>query len=121
MDILLIKNTGDAAFQNGAIPVTDEARQSVAQRLTILLSTFKAEWFIDQDYGIDYIGQVVGRKRSKSAIDTLFQSAILSEPLVKSIASFSSDIGSDRKYSVTFTAITDTGEITEPITINLGL
>lgn len=121
MDILLLKDSGDAAFVNGSIPTTDETRQSVAQRLTIKLSTFKAEWFMNQDYGIDYIGQVMGRKRSKSAIDTLIQAAILEEPLVKSISSFTSDIGSDRKYSIAFQVIVDTGEVTEPITINLGL
>lgn len=121
MDILLIKETMDAAFTNGAIPVTDEVRQSVAQRLTIKLSTFLAEWFLTQDYGIDYIGQFMGRKRSKNALDVLIQSAILEEPLVESIASFSSEIDSSRTYSVYFQVVVSSGEVTEPITINLGL
>ena len=76
MDILLVKETGDAAFINGAIPTTDETRQSVGQRLKIKLQTFYGTWFMDETYGIPYIEQVMGRKRSKSAIDALIQAAI---------------------------------------------
>lgn len=121
MDILLVKDTGDAAFINKAIPVTDETRQSVGQRLKIKLQTFFGEWFMDETYGIPYIEQVMGRKRSKSAIDALLQKAILEEPLVKSIASYSSEITPSRQYLATFQVLVDTGEITEPITINTGL
>lgn len=121
MDILLVKNTGDAAFVNRAIPITDEVRQSVGQLLKIKLQTFYGEWFMDETYGIPYIEQVMGRKRSKSAIDTLMQSAILEEPLVKSIASWTSEITPSREYLVTFQVLVDSGDVTEPITINIGI
>jgi hypothetical protein len=122
MDILLNGDTKDAVFLNGQCPVTDEARQSTAQRLTIKLRTFQGEWFVDEEYGIPYIGKIMGRGRKKSSIDTIFQQAILEEPYIASIASFTSDIdAATRTYSAVFTAITNMGETTEPITINLGL
>jgi len=121
MDILLVKETGDAAFINGTIPTTDETRQSVGQRLKIKLQTFYGTWFMDETYGIPYIEQVMGRKRSKSAIDALIQAAILEEPLVKSLVSYTSEINSSRQYLATFQVMVDTGEITEPITINTGI
>lgn len=109
---------GDLFFVNGACPVTNENRLTVAQRLRIRLLTFLSEWFLDTQYGIPYYEQILGRKTSKSVVDRIFQTEILKEQGVLEILEFSSTLGSSRQYSMSFRVRTDKNQDTDVITIN---
>lgn len=111
---------GDAVFINGPLTaegVTTKRIETVAQRLRIRLLTFMGEWFADVNYGIPYYQRILARKPTKSAVDQIFQQAILAEEGVREITSFSSTY-TNRVYSATFRVRVDGGE-TEPLTISL--
>ncbi len=124
MDLLIDKEPissgyGDIVWRNGPLR-KEETTQSridvVAQRLLILLRTFKGEWFLDTDYGIPYFQSILGMKTSKSAVDLIFQKAILAENGVRELTFFESTFV-NRQYSMTFRVKVTTGEESGLITI----
>lgn len=120
MDIKLDETTGDVVFVNGESTVTSIGSEDLAQRLSIRLGTFKGEWFMDDQLGIDYFGSVLGKGRSKSAIDALFQSEIMKETDVLQITKFDSVKDNDN-YDLSFTARTENGAVVSIPTITIAL
>lgn len=110
---------GDIVWRNGPLR-KEETTQSrvdvVAQRLLILLSTFRGEWFLDTEYGIPYFQSILGMKTSKSAVDLIFQKAILAENGVRELTFFESTFV-NRQYSMTFRVKVTTGEESGLITV----
>lgn len=103
MDIKLSLLTGDAEFVNGGTPVTQDAGESVSQKLYIMLRTFAGEWFLNVDHGIPYFQSIFGQKVSVQAVDLIFQQKILEEEGVQELTSFSSNLNaSSRTYSLSF-------------------
>lgn len=120
MDILLDENH-DIFFDGKDISLTTSKDESLRQRLRIKLLTFLGEWFLDPSIGIDYYGSVFGKNRSKEAIDSIFQKAILEEESVKAISSFSSHIDkTSRVYTLKFEVVSDTSGEPIPINLNVG-
>lgn len=109
----------DIVWRNGPLR-KEETTQSrvdvVAQRLLILLSTFRGEWFLDTEYGIPYFQSILGMKTSKSAVDLIFQKAILAENGVRELTFFESTFV-NRQYSMTFRVKVTTGEESGLITV----
>lgn len=102
MDLLLNRTTGDAVFVNGTTSVVSEAGENVAQRLYIMLRTFAGEWYLNIDHGIPYFQSILGKKNTRQAIDLIFQQKILAEEGVQEILEFSSNLSSDRIYTMNF-------------------
>ena len=103
MDIKLSLLTGDAEFVNGGTPVTQDAGESVSQKLYIMLRTFAGEWFLNVDHGITYFQSILGQKVTTQAVDLIFQQKILAEEGVQELLSFSSTLNtSSRVYSMSF-------------------
>ena len=111
MDILLDDNH-DISFSGKDFKLTSSVAESLSQRLKIKLLTFYGEWFLDATEGVDYYGSILGKNRSKQAIDSLFMKKILEEDDVTSITSFESHIDKEiREYSLSFSVVTsDTSE-----------
>jgi hypothetical protein len=125
MDILQNLLTRDAVFINApmqtSVSTTDDINQTVAQRLNIKLSTYQGEWFSDLEYGIPYFQSILGTKNSQPTVDMIMKQAILADPSVVQLVSFSSNLDTaTRTYSATFQVKTNEGTITTPITINQG-
>lgn len=119
MDLKLDFNTGDLIFHNGPLTpkyTTQPFVETVAQRLFILLRTFEEEWFLDLTHGIPYFQSILGKKTTKSAVDTLLQQEVLAENGVKEITYFNSTLV-NRQYSAQFRVRVKTGEETDTITI----
>lgn len=116
---LISSKYGDIVWRNGPLR-KEETTQSrvdvVGQRLLILLRTFKGEWFLDTEYGIPYFQSILGMKTSKSAVDLIFQKAILAENGVRELTFFESTFV-NRQYSMTFRVKVTTGEESGLITI----
>lgn len=109
----------DIVWRNGPLRKEDTTQSRVdvvAQRLLILLRTFKGEWFLDTEYGIPYFQSILAQKTSKSAVDLIFQKAILAENGVKELTFFESTFV-NRQYSMTFRVKVTTGEESGLITI----
>lgn len=102
MDILL--GTGLTLTSKNDIALTTSYPQSVSQRLTIRFKTFVNEWMLDLNYGVDWFNKILGKGRSKSAIDAIIRNIITQEAEVQSIASFSSTL-IGRAYSCKFAVI----------------
>lgn len=116
---LLLNSDHDIVWNNGPLRKEDTTQSRVdvvAQRLLILLLSFRGEWFLDTEYGIPYFQDILARKTSKSAVDLIFQKAILSENGVKELTFFESTFR-NRQYSLTFRVKVTTGDETENITI----
>lgn len=120
MDLLVDQDTGDLVYDNTKVTVTEEQRQSVAQKLQIKLQTFLGEWFLNTASGIPYYEQIFGKVRSKSSIDLIFQQKILEEPDVVEITEFTSEITSGRSYNLSFRVRTTLNQITNNINIEIG-
>lgn len=101
MDLLMDIRNGvhDNVFVNGQCPVVTDPVERVMQRLKIKLLTFKGEWFHNTEYGVPYWQEVLGKRVSKSRVDIVLQEAILEEPGVVEIVSFSSSL-EKRSYSL---------------------
>ena len=87
MDLLMdINGTGDMVFVNGAAPRTYIEADVVAQRLAIHLRTFRAEWFLDEPYGVPWF-EILGTKKTKQQVDAILQREVLSVQGVREIVS----------------------------------
>ena len=120
MDILLDLGTGDAVFTNGGTTVTSDITEAVMQRLFITLKTFEGEWYLNTDHGIPYFQSILGAKNSKEAIDLIFQQKILQDPDVQAITEFTSTLGADRQYTLSF-KITVRGVTSSITNIQIGV
>jgi hypothetical protein len=117
MQLLLDTTTHDIVFDN-TNRVTASFTDSIVQRLKIRLLTFLGEWFLDGEEGVPYFQSVLGIKGDKSRVDVIFKEAILKDPDVVNISSFTSTLDiSTRQYSCTFTCLTKLGVTTAPLTL----
>lgn len=110
---LLWKRDGevhDLVFVNGECPTTDGRSDNVAQRLYIRLRTFRSEWFLNVDYGVPWLENILGHKVKKQTVDMIIQSQILSERGVKKLIKFESSFDRVRRvYECRFSVLTDEG------------
>lgn len=121
MDILLDLDTHDLVFVNGAVAITPEQRDSVAQKLKIKLLTFLGEWFLNTDDGIPYRERIFGKVKSKALVDAIFQEKILEEEGVLALTEFESTLNPDRTYVMNFRVRTTLDQITDVIEITAGV
>lgn len=120
MDLLWVRDgkVHDLVFVNGECPTTRGRTDSVAQRLYLKLRTFQGEWFLNEDHGVPWLEDVLGKKVKTSTVDMIIQNAILSTSGVKKIETFSSSFDNpNRVYECRFTFISDVGERSEEIII----
>lgn len=120
MDLLLDRTRGvhDLVFVNGECPSTGDLIDVVIQRLYIRLRTFLGEWFLNVEYGVPWLEDVLGHKAPKSRVDMIIQSQILAERNVKQVTEFNSTMDTlTRNYTCSFRVRTDSGEESEVITI----
>ena len=97
----------------GDLQLTENAIQSLGQRLKIKLLLFKNTYFMDLDFGIPYYEEVFVKGRSKKLLDAVFKQAIFETPEVGSILNYRSEFDrKERKYSPTFTVVSKDGQQT---------
>lgn len=81
--------------------------QYIRQKLKIVLSTFKGEWFLNTEIGMPFYQEMLGKNNAISKIESIFIRAIKSIPEVAKILYI--DVNQDkqtRTISVSF-AVTD--------------
>lgn len=117
MDIKLTSNGID--FSRDFV-LTESLIEKVAQRLSVRFKTHVNTWMLDLEYGVDWLGSVFGKGRSKAAVDALLTGEILKERYVNSITSFQSTL-IGRVYILTFSVkVIDQG-VQEVVTLSLLL
>lgn len=102
MDIKLSDPKHDILIENGDFQLTQDTCESLRQRLIIKLLSFRADWYLNLNEGIDYYGSILGKPRAKETIDIIFKNAILNTEDVLEITEFKSAVTKDRFYKLNF-------------------
>jgi len=104
---------GDLAIDEGdLVSVTD--MEATRQRLWITLRTFLGEWYLDITEGVPYYENVLVKNPNPADLDAVFKDAILSDPKVESLESFTLTIDSqNRQLTLSFRALCEDGEVIE--------
>lgn len=92
----------------------------VAQKIRCKLNMMKGEWYLDRDAGIPYLTEILGKNKSDVRLQEIFVMALAEIPEITKIKSF--DIENNyqlRTKKVTFSVITEEGEITEIIDLTI--
>ena len=114
MDLALDSN-GNLDIQGGQIQTVTSAPE-VAQRLQIVLSVYRGEWFNDVTFGVRYFddgapGAMLVKNPNIPAIVDQLKTIITTTPGVDRLTSFlSSFVESARTFSVTFGVLTSDGD-----------
>lgn len=118
-DIKLDKVTYDLEITNRDINLFDTIEDLTVQQVKINLLNFRGEWFRDVTVGIPYLQEILGRRGSKGAADTLIKNTILGTDNITSITSYNSSITTERGLQVVFSATTNSGEILQNILVEV--
>lgn len=116
-NLLLDKYTHDLVLENYNLVLVegiDYIRQKLKARLLFIFN----EWFLDGTQGVRYFEQVLKKNPNITLIDSLIRATILETDRVNDISNYSSNFDpAQRKFTVSFIAKTDFGEL--PITETL--
>lgn len=109
MDLALDPDTGDLALTGGRLQTVTGAAE-VTQRLRLALGVHTGEWLLDTSFGVDWLGKVLGKGRSKPRVDAEIKRAILATPGVTRLTAYTSTI-TGRSLAVNFTVATAADEL----------
>ena len=103
MDFSLKEN--DLELINGDIALCNNDVDAVAQSIAIRLKILAGEWFLDQNLGVPYLSQILGKKHSDRLLSKLLAKEIEAVPGVKELSDFSFDEGAHpRSIAIKFKA-----------------
>jgi hypothetical protein len=112
-DILLDKPTNDLAIVDFDLQLTTGDELTV-QKIKQVLRLFQGEWFLNNNIGMPYLTEILGKGNSLSRIETLYIRAIQSIPEVVEILEFNIDeISNTRELSISFKVRDEDGTILE--------
>ena len=93
----------------------------VAQQVKMTLLTFLSEWFLDINWGVPYLEEVLVKNPRLSSVEHILRAKIKNVPDVERITSFSMTYNRQARYlSVVFSADTLLGPIKDSISLNLA-
>ena len=96
---------------NGDLVLIDGG-EALQQKLSIKLKFVLGEWFIDVGYGIPYPEYIWVKNPDLTVIESLLKAAILEEPGVKELKTFSMNYQpQQRRLDVSFSVDTDFGTL----------
>ncbi len=97
-------------------------QEAVAQACRIALATFQGEVWSDEDAGLPYFDEILIKNPNASAVRGYFRQAILGVTGISEITALALDSDRvNRKLTVTWSAISDLGELIENQTTTLDL
>jgi len=82
---ILLQDDNDIYFDGSDIGIS-EGNQTIKQEVIIIFNTHTREWFYNLNFGIEYLGNILGEKVSPITIDSLLYNAALSIDGVLSFA-----------------------------------
>jgi len=117
-DLLLDETTNDLVFSStNDLMFTETLNEELRQRVSIHLQMFQGEWFINTNFGVPYLQDIISIARSKSVVDSILKRHAEEETGTGNITDFNSDFNFDtRQYSLTFNCYSDN----TPITIQIN-
>lgn len=112
VDINLDPSSHDIDISKGII-LNTEGSPSLAQKVKIALLLRTNEWPENINVGVPYSQSILSSKNNKTLIDSYLQSYILNIPEVDRLTRFSSEVTTDRKYSMKFSASSNNNDTTD--------
>jgi len=101
----------DLQIVNGDLTLTTTRTEIAAQTLGITLKTYRGEWFLNSDFGVPYLQEIIGVAKKKEVVDRIFLAEIANNAYVDNINSYTSFYDRDDRYytmNVTVTVGADT-------------
>lgn len=108
---LKLGTTNDLVINSGDLVLTTTKTEIAAQTLGITLKTFRGEWFLNSQFGVPYLQEIVGVAKKKEVVDRIFLAEIARNIYVDNINSYRSTYDRDDRYyqmTVTVTVGADT-------------
>lgn len=106
-----LDSADDLLIENGLILFHDKEDELTRQKVSVVLRTYRGEWFVDFSVGVPYFQEILVGKGNKDIADVIIRSAIQETEGVEDILSFSSTLNTLGEYRVSFKATTTNGEI----------
>ena len=111
-------NTGSLLVEDGDLVLVTDKKALCRQAVVLTLNTFKGEWFRDIEYGVPWLENennnisILG-KSDKVFYESQIKEAVLSNPEVLSISSFSTQRDNNSgRVTIKITVISEDGPIT---------
>jgi len=110
MTDIALDDSGDLIIENGQIPLLGTVQESTRQKLQISLSTISGEWFRDINFGVPR--ELLFSKGTQGMLDAAVVEIIAGTDGIRTITEFESSLNAGtRVYTISFSAITDSGEV----------
>lgn len=111
-DIALQSSTHDLAIgANGDLWLLQDSDR-VTQQIEITLLTLLGEWFLDTDFGVPYLEEIMVKNPKLAAVNAILRQRILDVPDVTRVVSLRLDFNRvQRTLAVIFEAETNVGRI----------
>lgn len=91
----------DGDLKVGAdIALTPDFESAVRQKIIIELKTILGEWFLDQNKGLPYFSEIIGKKPNKPYLATLLSAAINKIAEVKKVVSLEVDFSPPSRAAI---------------------
>jgi hypothetical protein len=117
MSDLLQTTTGDLEITNNNLTFV-HAEDEVKQRLEQRLKTYKGEWDLDIDTGVEWLTDVMVKNPKSSLVEGLLKGHITRTPGVLEIKAFDlTFINATREMDLRFTVRSTTGDVEVEVTI----
>ena len=114
----LLDNTGDLDISDGTFTVVED-EDAIKEQLTIRLNEFINDWFLDLNEGVDYFGEVFGKREITDTVEDQFKLVILDTQGVTGLISIDFDLQTDRQLAINFVVSTIFGEIDLSVPVNI--
>ncbi|AHJ63450.1 Phage-related protein [Granulibacter bethesdensis] len=119
-DIILADATRDVFLTNGDLILSDGLAR-VRQEIGITLRAWRGEWFLDLDFGIPYLQNVLVKEPQRVVLQSIFAAAIASVPDVEAVESLTATLDRpSRTLSIVFSARTRFGMVSDSIPFGIG-
>lgn len=116
-DFLINENTENLVLQNRSLCFTSSNSEYYAQKLKIILSMFKGEWYLNNQLGLPYFEEIFVKNPNLNRIQDLFKKEIINVDGIDTIETFNLEYDNiERELTVIFTARLKDGDL---ITVNI--
>lgn len=103
--------TNDLILENRNLRLTATITEWLSAKIEQRLKTFFGEWFANQEIGVPYYSEILGKQVDINNVQVIFSEVILATAGVAEIVEFSIDFdASTRTYSYDFIVLASMGE-----------
>ena len=129
-DLALSRSTHDMVWQltNPHDPIPKfafwaiEGQDRVAQQVKMTLLAFLGEWFLDTNFGIPYLEEILVKNPRLSSVEAILRSRIKAVPDLVRLTFFGMEFDRMRRtLRVDFNADTNLGPIKDSIVLNMAM